>query len=261
MERGSGVEIAGFITHSLLDVGMNESGPWEGFFFDVGGVLLDSSSIQRGHRQFIESLVEEYLPGVTVETAINQWQSGVNEYIRSVGAAEHQTARDAYARGVSALIDDPIEPGDWWPMYEDAIQEHAEPMPNVHETLQALDESPLHLGVISNLDANEAERYLGLLNIRSFFDSVTTAEQVNNAKPHPAIFRRAIHTASVDAACSLMIGDRYEEDMRGAKNIEMYTATLGDMPVTRDKNDPFIDYVLNSIDELLGILDETNRPE
>lgn len=239
---------------------MNDAETWEAFFFDIGGVLLDSSSIQRGHRRFIENLVEEFIPGTQLETAIAEWQSGVTEYLRSTGTGEHQSARDAYANGVSALVDEPLDPGDWWPIYEDAIREHAEPMPNVHDTLQELDDSSLHLGIISNLDANEAERYLGLLDIRSFFDSVTTAEQVNNAKPHPIIFRRAIQTAEVAVSNSIMIGNQYEEDMRGAKNIEMYTAAIGTMPAMRDENDPFIDYVLGSIDELLTIQNESNRP-
>lgn len=240
---------------------MNDVGPWEGFFFGVGGALLDASSIQRAHRRFIENLVEEFVPGIELETAIDQWQSGVNEYIRSVGAAEHQTARDAYASGVSELVDEPIDPGDWWPIYEAAIRERAEPMPRVHETLQELNESSLHLGVISNLDANEVDRYLGLLDIRSFFDSITTAEQVNNAKPHPAIFRRAIQNAGVTPSSALMIGAHYEEDMRGAKNIEMYTAAIGRLPATRDQSDPFIDYVLDDINDLLAIRDETVRPD
>lgn len=255
------MEIAGFITRSILGLDMNDAGRWDGFFFGVGGVLLDSSSIRRAHRRFIENLVEEFVPEIELETAIDQWQSGVNEYIRSVGATEHQSARDAYASGVSELVDDPIDPGDWWPMYEDAIQAQAEPMPRVHETLQEFDESPLHLGVISNLDANEVERYLGLLDIRSFFDSITTAEQVNNAKPHPAIFRRAIQTAGVNPSSSLMVGDHYEEDMRGAKNIEMYTAAIGRIPATRNQKDPFIDYVLDNINDLLAIRNESVQPD
>lgn len=240
---------------------MDDEGAWEAVFFGVGGVILDPSSIQQGHREFIEEFINEFRPDVPLETAIDQWQAGVNEYLQTVNAAQHQSAREAYASGVAALVGEPLDPSDWWPMYEDAISENAEPMPGAKETIVDLDTTGIHLGIISNLDAAETERYLGLLGVRSPIDSVTTAEQVNNRKPHPVIFRRALQSARVEATGSLMVGDHYEEDMRGAKNIEMNTVAIGQTAATRDTTDPFIDYVLASFEELLTIIDAPESAE
>lgn len=231
---------------------MTEPSEWEAVFFDIGGVILDTESVRQAHRTFIERLVTTLDLDTTVDETLDAWREGVGQYFRSRDGTEFRSARDGYAVGVNEAVGESVPPETWWPLFEEATHEHATPIPGAIETITTLADTTLHLGIISDIDAAEAERLLGLFDIREAFDSVTTSEEAGRTKPHPLIFQTALRKSRVDPQRSLMVGDRYDHDMRGATHVGMHTAAYGD--AADRAPDHAIDYVLTDLRDLLPIL-------
>lgn len=59
--------------------------------------------------------------------------------------------------------------------------------------------------------------------IDTYFQTVTTSDEVGKKKPHPNIFDFALHRAGVEARNSVMIGDSFEADILGANSAGMNT--------------------------------------
>jgi HAD superfamily hydrolase (TIGR01549 family) len=90
------------------------------------------------------------------------------------------------------------------PLYEQMIDE-VEPMKGAHELLRDLKAAGHPVILASSAEAEEAERYLDLLEARDFVDGYTTSADVKASKPEPDIVNAAIEKAGGGAA--VMIGD------------------------------------------------------
>ena len=56
-----------------------------------------------------------------------------------------------------------------------------------------------------------------------YFDKIVTSEEVGVKKPNPKIFNYALEKSGAVAEESIMIGDNFEADILGAKNVGMHT--------------------------------------
>tara|TARA_R110000787_G_scaffold279936_1_gene390348 strand:- start:15824 stop:16516 length:693 start_codon:yes stop_codon:yes gene_type:complete len=92
-------------------------------------------------------------------------------------------------------------------------------------TLQILDylTEKYQLHIITN--GFEEVQYKKLKNsgIFHYFATITTSEEIGLKKPNPLVFLKAIEKASTSPNNSVMIGDSFEADILGAKNIGMET--------------------------------------
>ncbi|MBI1729316.1 HAD-IA family hydrolase [Candidatus Acetothermia bacterium] len=94
----------------------------------------------------------------------------------------------------------------WWDSYPDAIS-----------TLQKLKVAKYQLGVI----ANSRHLVIGRLDhtgLTSFFDTITYSEEVGASKPDRRIFEAALQRAGCQPQEAIHIGDRWVEDIEGARN-------------------------------------------
>ncbi len=82
----------------------------------------------------------------------------------------------------------------WFSVYTDVLS-----------TLQTLSQM-CNLGIISNAWP-QLERFLDLLGIRNYFDSVTISAQVGLSKPNPAIFELALRNLKISAEQALFVDD------------------------------------------------------
>ena len=87
--------------------------------------------------------------------------------------------------------------------------------PETLQTLQALEERGLELGIVSNFDSRLYEILLGL-GIDRFFESVTLSSSAGVAKPSLQIFKRALAKHGVSPGEALHIGNSLREDVQGA---------------------------------------------
>lgn len=214
----------------------------DAIFFDIGGVLLDAGSVRRAHERFIADLHEEY--GLDPESALETWRAELGAHFREREGTEFRSARAGYERAIDSLGVD----GEWERIFERALGGTIEPNPGAVETVEALSERDLHLGVISDVDAAEGRRILDAFGIREAFDSITTSEEVGRTKPDATVFETALEKADTAPELSLMIGDRYRHDMAGAKGVGMRTAAYG-----ADEG-PAVDHRLTDLRDALDLV-------
>lgn len=221
---------------------------WDAVFWDIGGVILDLESVSQAHEDFIRSVVEELGVEVSPDAALQTMQSVIGEYFSSRDGTEFRKATRAYRLAVETVADQPVTEAFVVSHALRAMEANYDPEPHAISVIEALADRPVHLGVLSDIDTAEGEVILSLFDVRSYFDSITTSEEVNRTKPDPAMFETALDKADVEPEDALMIGDRYGHDMAGAKRHGITTVAYG------ASDGPAVDYRIENLDELLDIV-------
>lgn len=230
---------------------MNEDTAWEGVFWDIGGVILSLESVQRGHAAFVEELCDRYPCAGDPESAIDRWRRAVGDYFADRDEMAFRPAREAYDRANDVILEIEIDQSEWRPLFHDVVDRYIETNEESIETIETLADTDLHVGVISDVDTEEGRRILQTFDVYESFDSFTSSEEVGKTKPHPAMFETALDKAAVDPQRSLMIGDRYRNDMKGAKGVGLATVGYG----TEDGD--AVDYQVDGLSELLDIVEHS----
>jgi putative hydrolase of the HAD superfamily len=119
--------------------------------------------------------------------------------------------------------------------------------PDALPCLQILRDAGYRLGIIAN-QPSQVHGAMARDGLASFFEIWGISDDLGLQKPDPELFRHAIATAAVDAARTVMVGDRLDYDMEPAKLAGMRTVWVlrGEAP---DEPTP----------EQLGVPDATAR--
>ena len=233
---------------------------WDGVFLDLGGVVLDLASVDRTRELFLERIEGRY--DISVEDAEAVWRRTLGEYFEQRDGTEFRPAREGYERAMNQIIDEPLDRTDWWPLFVRSAGEGFEAIEGAGETIMALDDAGLYLGLISDIDAWEAEFILELFELIEAFDHVTTSEECGWTKPAPEIFEMAVEKAGIDPDRALYVGDRYEHDMKGGTWAGFRTVAFGGdaaSVVAQPKDglavhDEYVDFVIEDVRDLLRIV-------
>ena len=94
-----------------------------------------------------------------------------------------------------------------------------------HALLEALRKRGLKLGLVSNASdpPEDLHRELADSGIAERIDYAVFAGEVGRRKPDRELFERALDELGVPAGAALFVGDRLEEDVRGAGELGMTT--------------------------------------
>lgn len=112
------------------------------------------------------------------------------------------------------------------------------------------------LGLISNFSIPECgQKLLKKFGVRDYFDTIVISAEVNQRKPSPKIFKYALQTVGVDAQRAVFVGDMVDLDIVGPQRIGM-KAVLIKRRLSRKDTLAKPDFVINSLTELLGILED-----
>lgn len=84
--------------------------------------------------------------------------------------------------------------------------------------------------------------------IDHYFNTLTSSEATGVKKPDPKIFNYAIKHAHATAAQSLMIGDTYEADIIGARNVGMHTILFNYHKETVTSENRVVDQLIDILD-------------
>jgi HAD superfamily hydrolase (TIGR01509 family) len=132
-----------------------------------------------------------------------------------------------------------------------------EPYPDVEPMLHAVRSMGVRIGVVSDWGSNLREILAGL-GLDRYLDFVLPSGAVGVAKPSPAFFQKAAEAAGVAPEQTLMVGDSYRADVRGAwaagmdavwlDRTEGISITPDDEPVPTDVR------VIRSLDEVPEIV-------
>lgn len=101
--------------------------------------------------------------------------------------------------------------------------------PETKETLQALKNHGHRLGIISN-NNDDLYKQLNMLQLSEYFDSITYSQESGANKPDPTIFQIALKRTGCSSNEAIHVGDSYEKDVLGARNI-------GITPILVDRGD------------------------
>ncbi|MXV62158.1 HAD-IA family hydrolase [Natronorubrum sp. JWXQ-INN-674] len=228
--------------------------PWDAVFWDIGGVILDLESVQGAHAAFVADLVEEHDLEQDVEDAVDTWRTAVGNRFREREGTEFQSAREAYATGVEVLVGEDLPRERWQPTFDDHVESSIEPVLGAVETIEVLAQRDVHVGVLSDVDDEAGKRMLERFGVRKHFDSITTSEEVGRTKPDPAMFETALEKADASPERSLMIGDRYDHDVKGAADVGLRGVAFG------AEDGPAVSYRIESPEAVLEIVDD-EHPE
>ncbi|MEF8839440.1 MAG: HAD family hydrolase, partial [Haloarculaceae archaeon] len=188
-------------------------------FWDIGGVILDVDSVQAVQRRFIDRLTTQYETGLDAEEALDRFRETVGAYFAEREGTTFRPAREGYRRGVDAILVADAAEVPWRSLLRSLRDEGIEPNPDAVAAIERLAETPLHQGIISDVDHEEGERLLEGLGVRRAMETYTSSEAVGRTKPDRAMFEDALERASVEPERAVMIGDRYEHDIMGAKRV------------------------------------------
>jgi len=128
-----------------------------------------------------------------------------------------------------------------------------EPYPHVVDVLFELKRRGIRLAIVSDAPRLKAWIRLVSMRINHLFDVVVTFDDTKEMKPSTKPFKVAFDKLKLKPSECLMVGDRPERDIKGAKKLGMLTcfAKYGN-PKAKSSS---ADYEINDIKELLEIVD------
>ena len=126
-----------------------------------------------------------------------------------------------------------------------------DPYPGVPYVLNKLKDKGLKLAILS--DAPRLKAYLRLASMKftNFFDAIVTFDDTKSEKPNILPFKVALKKLNLRAEDCLMVGDRPERDIKGARKLGMKTCFARYGHLISDKVEA--DYEINDIKEMLKI--------
>ena len=100
--------------------------------------------------------------------------------------------------------------------YRSQYQALRRPVPGVRRLLEGL-HGRTAIGVVSNNAQQEQVEKLAFLGLSSWIDALVVSEAVGVAKPDPRIYEIALARLGVRASETVMVGDSWPNDVRGAR--------------------------------------------
>lgn len=95
-------------------------------------------------------------------------------------------------------------------------------LPDTFEALEKLSRLDVKMAVVSNSRSDwMVRKVISKLGLNSYFKVVTTSAELGVRKPRKEPFLRALEALKVKPEGCVMIGDTYETDILGAKNLGM----------------------------------------
>ena len=109
------------------------------------------------------------------------------------------------------------------------------------------------LAIISDAPVLKVWERLVAMKIEDFFDFVITKSDIKAQKPSSKIFRKALRLLEIKPEEAIMVGDRADRDIKGARafGIKTVFAKYGNLKV---KNSG-ADFEINKIEDLIDVVD------
>ena len=134
------------------------------------------------------------------------------------------------------------------------------PFPGAVDLLARLRAAGRKTALITNGFAETHREKVALLGLEGSFDTVVFADQAGLIKPDPRIFLHACEQIGVAPSDGVMVGDRYERDVRGAAEAGLATVWLNPAGDPVPAGGPEPDAIVASFDEVAKASWASNRP-
>lgn len=97
--------------------------------------------------------------------------------------------------------------------------------PNVENTIKALLENDIKIGVVSAKMRPGVDLGLEIAGLAKYFDTIVTIDDVKNPKPHPESVFMAMEKLNAKPAATIMVGDNYH-DIESGRDAGAQTAAV-----------------------------------
>ena len=112
-------------------------------------------------------------------------------------------------------------------IYDEEKVAAIKPYPHVAETLSALRDRGLKLGVVTDAHNGNALKRLKKAGLEGFFDAIITMDMHGKAKPSPEPFLLGMSKLGVKASETMLVGDSIRRDIVPAKALGMFAVQTG----------------------------------
>lgn len=102
--------------------------------------------------------------------------------------------------------------------YRELYQSLRRAVPGAREMLRRLHGRTV-VGIVTNNEVREQREKLAYLGAERWVDLLVVSEEVGASKPDPQIFATALARAGASAEETVMIGDSWQNDVLGARNV------------------------------------------
>lgn len=229
--------------------------------FDFGGTLYDYATLAPGDAESLLALAAWAGLDADLETIRRAQREAMREVFRTYLPQPYYLHRDLFRDAAAGTLRrlgvapdaahlDRFRALQWALHRRDfRLRE------GVTETLAALRQRGLHVGMVSNIDDDQLAHLLEVAGLAPLFDSLLSSEAAGACKPHPAIFEEALRRAGCAAGEALFVGDTLAQDIAGANAMGMRSVLIWH----RDDRPPALDaarpaHVIRRIPELLELL-------
>jgi len=234
--------------------------PHRAVFFDFGGTLFSYAEMRPYFDRMLQELARRHAISASIEEIRRIYRRTVAKKMAEFLPRPFYLHRDLFEEAqvdlLAALGADPDESGEPG-LYQGQSEvgfASVQPRDGVGETLAALRQRGLHLGIVSNIDDDQFHPLWERIALGPYFDAVTTSEEARSCKPHPGIYRHALGKAGDVAPEEVVfVGDSLEYDVVGANALGMTTVRINDPPSQFEGGED-ADYVIETIPEVLQIV-------
>ncbi|HEY8298259.1 MAG TPA: HAD-IA family hydrolase [Candidatus Baltobacteraceae bacterium] len=126
--------------------------------------------------------------------------------------------------------------------------------PGARDLLLALRARGTKLGLVTNGFAETHREKIALLQIGELFDAIFIADEVGMLKPDPLLFAHACTKLACAPSHSAMVGDRYERDIRGARDAGLFTVWMNVHGETVPAGAPPPDVTVETVGQVAAVL-------
>lgn len=133
------------------------------------------------------------------------------------------------------------------------------PYEDVIPTLEKLKNRGYILGLITDGNPKRQKRKVKLLGLEDYFDIIVFTHDLNSPKPSRTPYEYALKKADISPELAYYVGDDPNVDFKGAKEAGMSTIRIlsGEFKVIPKSK--YVDYEINSLNEIFKIIDKSNR--
>lgn len=204
--------------------------------FDMDGVIIDSEPLWR--KAMIQSFVEIGIPFTDDHCRIT---TGLRfKEVAEFWFKEHQINQTTVNEFDTLVIN----------RLCDLIETEGKPMKGVNEILRYLKENNFKIGIGTSSNTKLMNKVVDVLNIRHYFDALSSAEFLEHGKPHPHVFLNCAEILSIKPNACLVIEDSINGIIAG-KAAQMKVVAI---PEEINKNNLKFAIADFKVDSLLDII-------
>jgi putative hydrolase of the HAD superfamily len=229
--------------------------------FDFGGTLYDYANLVPGDQESLASLCE--WAGVSAEPAEirRAYRDSIRRVFHAYLPRSYYLHRDLFRDAAAGMLEQlgvPAREEDldrYRAMQWDRHRRDFVLREGVHDTLRALSERGVRVGLVSNIDDDQLEHLLEIAGIADRLDFHISSERAGSCKPHGAIFEQALNLAACQAPEALFVGDTLQQDVEGANRAGLVSVLLWHRSDRQPPDDgPRPRHVISNIPQVLELL-------